>query len=229
MTGAGREFLERPVWSALTTRHAAFARGAFPAIRYDPEIAMFAATADSSRDSHATLARLVLPGETIAFVEPDVPPMPAAFRMVSTATCWQMIAEPTAPTEPDDRIEPLTEADVPELRALVALTRPGPFFARTHEFGGFVGIREQGRLIGVAGTRMALPGYREVSGVCTHPDARGRGLASRLIRHVASGIMGAGERAFLHSYADNRAANALYEALGFVLARTVEFTVVERH
>lgn len=55
------------------------------------------------------------------------------------------------------------------------------------------------------------PGY----GVCTHPDARGRGYAGALMRTVIERILGRGETAFLHSYADNAGAIALYHSLGF--------------
>jgi predicted GNAT family acetyltransferase len=76
----------------------------------------------------------------------------------------------------------------------------------------------------MAGERMKLPGYTEVSGVCTHPDHRGRGYAAALIRIVAARILARGETPFLHAYASNTAAIGLYETLGFRLRTLVTMT-----
>ena len=43
--------------------------------------------------------------------------------------------------------------------------------AETHA-GDFWGVRDNGRLIAMAGERLKLDGMSEVSGVCTHPDLR---------------------------------------------------------
>jgi predicted GNAT family acetyltransferase len=113
--------------------------------------------------------------------------------------------------------------------ALATLTQPGPFRARTHELSQFWGVKdEQGQLLAMAGERLKLPGMSEVSGVCTHPDARGQGLAALLSRHVASEIVRRGEVPFLHAYAGNAAAIGLYERLGFRGNGTVEALVVAR-
>ena len=78
----------------------------------------------------------------------------------------------------------------------------------------------------MAGERLKLPGMSEVSGVCTHPQARGRGYAALLSRHVASEIVRRGEVPFLHAYAGNSGAIALYERLGFRMNGEVEALVV---
>ena len=72
-------------------------------------------------------------------------------------------------------------ANVAAMLALVELTQPGPFAPRTIELGRYLGVHDNGQLVAMAGERCRLPGYREVSAVCTHPDARGRGLADRLL------------------------------------------------
>ena len=94
--------------------------------------------------------------------------------------------------------------------------------------GNFVGIRVDGRLAAMAGERFRFRGYTEVSGVCTHPDFRGRGLATRLSRYVAAAIAARGDKAFLHSWKSNQAAISLYEALGFRLRCEVHVAVLER-
>jgi predicted GNAT family acetyltransferase len=94
--------------------------------------------------------------------------------------------------------------------------------------GRFRGARLDGRLAAMAGERMRLPGYTEVSGVCTHPDFRGRGLARRLSQIVAAAIQARGETPFLHAWATNTAAIALYESLGFAHRCSVNVAVLKR-
>jgi predicted GNAT family acetyltransferase len=94
--------------------------------------------------------------------------------------------------------------------------------------GAFIGIRIGGRLAAMAGERFRFPGYTEVSGVCTHPDFRGRGLARRLSAVVAAGIEARGERPFLHAWKINLPAIALYESLGFEIRNEVNVAVLER-
>jgi predicted GNAT family acetyltransferase len=219
--------LDAPVWQALTTRQAALARGDRSARRIDPDYGLFAAVATHDPDSHAALAALVAPGETIGLFELAPPAALPGFRRTLTACCMQMVAADPPPSATDAL--PLGDADAAEMIALAELTRPGPFFRHTHRFGGFLGMRIDGRLAAMAGTRLALPGYREVSGVCTHPDYRGRGLAAGLIAAVAGAIHAAGDTPFLTSYADNAGAIALYRRLGFVPRDEIVLSLFERH
>jgi predicted GNAT family acetyltransferase len=122
----------------------------------------------------------------------------------------------------------LSDADAPEMLALAKLTEPGPFLTRTHAMGAFIGIRIGGRLAAMAGERFRFPGFTEVSGVCTHPDFRGRGLARQLSAAVAAGIEARGERPFLHAWKTNHTAIGLYESLGFELRTEVNVAVLER-
>jgi predicted GNAT family acetyltransferase len=113
--------------------------------------------------------------------------------------------------------------------ALANLTRPGPFCERTHRLGDFVGVKVDGQLVAMAGERLRLPGFTEVSGVCTHPDHRGHGYAAALMSVVAGRIQGWGETPFLHVYAHNTGAIRLYEALGYRVRRVMKMTVLTRN
>lgn len=223
--------LDRPVWTALTTRQAHLAQGDARAWRLAADYGLFAAAADGSDESLAALAALVPPQGALATVgvaEPGPPPSLAAEPHV----IWQMVCERlTPPPEAAHAFEivDLTDADADQMLALATLTKPGPFFARTHQLGAFVGVKDAGgRLLAMAGERMTPPGFTEVSGVCTQPDQRGKGLAGALMRVVAGRIADRGETAFLHSYAHNTGAIALYESLGFRLRTEVTMTLLTR-
>jgi predicted GNAT family acetyltransferase len=75
---------------------------------------------------------------------------------------------------------------------------------------------------------MKPEGFTEVSGVCTHPGFRGRGYAASLSQAVAARILDRGETPFLHAYAANTAAIALYESLGFEVRCPVTVTALAR-
>ena len=219
--------LDRPVWTALTGRQSGFAAGNAQALRYRPEINLLAAAVDDSPEALAALAALVPPGGKIATVEGAETPVPPGLVVAKQAMLVQMVADNPAPPEPIDYLD-LGDPDAPEMLALATLTEPGPYVEATHRLGEFIGIRADGQLIAMSGERMRAPGLTEVSAVCTHPDWRGRGLAGKLMRVVMARIVARGEAPFLHSYATNAGAIALYEKLGFRVRREVIATFLER-
>ena len=154
--------------------------------------------------------------------------MPPDTTVVRTAVLHQMVAETVEPATPAFEIVPLSDDEAPEMRALATLTQPGPFHASTHRLGRFVGVKENGRLVAMAGERMRPGHFTEVSGVCTHPAQRGRGYANALMRTVAQQILARGETPFLHVMASNAGAIALYETLGFRFRREMVMTVLAR-
>ncbi|HEX4422901.1 MAG TPA: GNAT family N-acetyltransferase [Kofleriaceae bacterium] len=223
--------LERPVWDALHGRHAAFAIGDAHARRFMPEIGSLAGARDDDPDSLAALASLVPLTGTLLLLQAPAIVLPPGTLTVTAAPGVQMVAERAiaAPAEPRvERIERLGAAAGPAMLELAQLTKPGPFGPRTHELGEFWGIRERGALIAMAGERLAHAGFTEVSGVCTHPDARGRGLARLLSAWVASRIAARGETPYLHAYASNTAAIELYRSLGFAVCRAMHVMAIAR-
>jgi predicted GNAT family acetyltransferase len=111
---------------------------------------------------------------------------------------------------------------------LATRTQPGPFNTRTHELGTYLGIRGDGKLLAMAGERLKLHDFVEVSAVCTDPSARGRGYASRLVAEVSRRIMAAGRTPMLHVRQDNAGAIRVYEALGFATRRVLALRVLKR-
>lgn len=222
--------LDRPIWNALHSRQAEFAIGGGPAVGFRREVAMFVAGEDRSPQCLAAMAALVPDGAQAGLVEAGGWPSPPGTTLVKEAALMQMVA-----ADGVDRSDAgfpfleLGDADAPDMLALATLTRPGPFFARTHALGGFIGVRDaEGRLVAMAGERLKIGPFTEVSAVCTHPDHRGRGLAKGLMRVVASRIVARGEVPWLHTYPDNHGAIALYEALGFRPRAEVIYTIIQR-
>lgn len=218
--------LDRPVWASLQ-HQPQWAIGDEWARRFKADINRFASARDDSAESLTALAALVQPGDDAVYLA-QVPRVvvPPGLVAVKEAQGVQMLA--TQRMELDADVLLLGDADAAEMLALATLTEPGPFLARTHTMGRFIGIRIDGRLAAMAGERMRFPGHVEVSGVCTHPDFRGRGLARRLSAAVTAEIQRRGEQAFLHAWTTNTAAIALYESLGFALRATVNIAVLKR-
>ena len=221
--------LDRPVWASLNTQHAALGLGGALARRYAPEVNVFASASDDTPAALAALAALVRPDEQVFVLQVPEIAVPPGLIAVKAASGVQMVATRSASVaRAHADIVTLADADAPEMLALAKLTEPGPFLARTHTMGAFIGIRSGGRLSAMAGERCRFPGYTELSGVCTHPDFRGGGLARRLSAAVAHGIEARGDKPFLHAWKTNRAAIALYQSLGFELRAEVNVAVLER-
>jgi len=219
--------LDRPVWSALTSRQAPLSLGDARAWRFDPAYGLFAAAADASPESTAALGAFNTSPNGMGLVEAGDMPLPTGVVVRAQAACVQMVASTLTAGGKTVAFEPLGEADAADMLALATLTVPGPFFEKTHQLGDFIGVKQDGRLIAMAGERMKPDGFTEVSGVCTHPDFRGRGLAGALMREVTQRILKRGEQAFLHAYAANTATIALYETLGFRVRTAVTYTVLD--
>lgn len=223
--------LDRAVWHALTTRLSGFATADSDdrAVRIDPEVGVFLSGTDAepvTLKAMAALAR-VHPGAGMvekigsALAGIDLP----GVRVAQRIGLVQMSAAALTPGGPDLACEPLTEADAPQMLALATLTRPGPFRSATHRLGPFVGVKHEGRLVAMAGRRLRVDGFTELSGVCTHPDHRGEGYAAGLSRRVASEILAAGEQVFLHAFAEHPATIAFYRSLGFEVRAGMTYTI----
>jgi ribosomal protein S18 acetylase RimI-like enzyme len=220
------EVLTNPTYYALTGPQADLAETRGRAHRYLPEVAPFLGLPDKPDEQDwADAAELLGDGHTAAMMRPDQP-LPESIKLVKQFGLVQLVAPDAFGAEDTDAVV-LGPDDVPEMVALTALTDPGPFRTRTIECGRYLGVRRDGELIAMAGERQRLPGYVEISAVCTHPEYRGQGLAGRLVRAVAAGIEATGDRPFLHTGATNATAIRLYEGLGFTVSNRMSVTIVE--
>ena len=224
--------LDRAVWNALTTRLSPFttADSDGRAVRIDPEVGVFLAAADTSAASLARLSELARRHPGAGLVEatggPMVDVLPQGTAVDRRIALVQMMATALTPGGRDLPFETLTEADAPAMLALATLTQPGPFRSKTRNLGPFIGVKRDGDLIAMAGRRLRVEGFTELSGVCTHPDHRGQGLAAALSRAVISGILATGEGVFLHAFNGHDATIAFYRSLGFNVRARMTYTVL---
>ncbi|MEN3349544.1 MAG: hypothetical protein V7632_3179 [Bradyrhizobium sp.] len=221
--------LDRPIWSALTTRQRTLAEGGADALRYPFAIAPFADMVDMSAPSFAALGALLSGTEYAVLFTPDAVSPPPDFKVLLAETGEQMIGTPAECSLPGVEIVTLGAADVPAMLALVELTKPGPFSTRTHELGTFLGIRVNGELVAMTGERMKPGTYTEMTAVCVHPYHRGRGYAQALLSAVARQIVARGEIPFLHVFTSNTSAIALYRRQGMAIRRRLHVTVLQKH
>ncbi|WP_027927266.1 GNAT family N-acetyltransferase [Amycolatopsis benzoatilytica] len=215
--------LSNPAWAALTGRQAHFAEQKGQVLRYPVDVSPFQAVPDRP-DEHVwqDLADLVGPGVSAWVVGGIAVPAPAGWTVEHEVPGVQMDGS-AVDAAPDAEAVRLTEADVPEMLDLTERTKPGPFLPKTIALGTYLGIRRDGALVAMAGERMRLPGWTEISAVCTDPSFQGQGLAGRLVRAVAAEIRERGDRPMLHAAGSNTGAIRLYEKLGFRLAREIVF------
>jgi predicted GNAT family acetyltransferase len=218
--------LDRPIWAALTSSHAALAEGGVLARRYPADVAPFAALSDTGPANFEALRALIpAGGRVVMFTVNEITP-PQGFEIHLAATGYQMVLTTALVTANNADIIALNRSDVPAMLHLVELTKPGPFGSRTHELGNYIGLRIGGELVAMAGERMRLTGYVEISAVCVHPAHRGKGYGRILISALAQAIVERGDIPMLHVFTDNGPAIALYDRLGFAIRRRLHVTVL---
>jgi ribosomal protein S18 acetylase RimI-like enzyme len=234
--------LDNVIWQALTTRDAQFAESSDEARRFVPEVGPLGAFREDGPRGYASLAGLVEPGGTVGLFLDEPYESRSGWTFVVGAPLLQMVADNDMlphtlqdarreNTSPEIRVPELLELgqrDSKEMIELTALTKPGPFGSRTHELGTYLGMRSEGKLVAMAGERLKVPGYTEVSAVCTHPEHAGKGYARLLMSDVIRRIRERGETPFLHVRQDNARAVEIYRRLGFRERKLGHFAVLRK-
>src|ERR1035438_271083 len=215
MHASARDLLDNIIWNSLTGPHLKFAAGAGDARRYAKGFSPIVGFRNPERPDLAALIPFCDPGEHF-YCDIWSGPPPDDWQIDKEATMLKMVWEGATPAndEAPDAI-PLRADHAAQAVTLATLTNPGPFGLRTIEIGEYFGYFEDSRLIAMAGERMAAGSLHEVSGICTHPECRGRGLARRLTSKLIRRQMQRGETPFLHVMSANTGARALYEKMGF--------------
>lgn len=220
--------LDNPIWNSLVTRHAYIALGCGNVRRYPPDVAPFAAISRIDEASERDAAAFFESGQSAGFLNIS-PRLGDDWRLEKEFVAVQMVwTQPPVERDVDPEIMPLGENDIEAMLELKDLVYPAYFRRGTIGLGDYFGIKYDGHLAAMAGIRMAMDGYQEISAVCVHPDWRGKGFANRLCLHLIEHIQRQGDTPFLHTEEENVAARGLYEKLGFVLDRMLRFRLLTR-
>jgi ribosomal protein S18 acetylase RimI-like enzyme len=208
------EFLDNPVWFALSGAQARFGDRVGHAARFHPDVAPFFAIDVASESAYGDLAGILNGAPEARLFRATPERTPCGWRKTFEKPIVQMVCPRAPRLRPGAAIEPLGPADAAEMMALAESAKPGPFGVRTAELGAYVGVRVNGRLVAMAGERFKLPGHSEISAICTLPAYRGRGYGGAMVGFLVDAILARGETPILHVFPDNPAIK-LYEAMGF--------------
>ena len=223
-----RRQLDNIFWHALSGDQHRFALGSNQARRFAPGFPAILAFPDPERPRLDALNAVCARGEAF-YVDGWSGPPPAGWQIDAERTMDKMIwtASKALPVAEPDAVR-LSAEHLPQMLALIDLTRPGPFGPRSLELGDYFGLFERGALVAMAGERAHHGPLREISAVATHPDCQGRGLARELMSHLMHRQLQRGETPFLHVMSDNAAARSAYLRLGFEDHRTSVVRVISR-
>lgn len=225
---AATRLLANIVWHSLTGPQARFSSGTSTARRYARGFSAIMGFADPDNPDFDAIVPFCDRDEHF-YVGSWMGRVPAGWQLHADTIGHQMVWDGEMPADdPGLPAVPLDASHVPQMLDLVKIRPPGPFAVRTRELGDYFGLFEGGRLVAMAGERMEAGALREVSGVCTHPDFEGRGLARRLIAKIVRRQMERGQIPFLHVMRDNVHARDVYARMGFRLFQEVGLRVVSR-
>lgn len=219
--------LDNPFWSALDSIHRDVALRSGDVARYPAEFAPFLGVASANAAPGDAFERLVAPGESV-YLLGIAPAPPAGWRLQAFRPLAQMVCDAPLRSADGPDIVPLGDAQREDVLALTALVYPHYFRARTMDLGHYFGIYEQGRLAAMIGERLGSAGSREMSAICTHPEATGRGYARHLTAWLTNATLARGVQPFLHVSHENARAKALYEQLGYRVRRDIGFWSLTR-
>ena len=222
--------LDNPGWNALISGNKQLAFGNDQARYFAPEVSPFVGLRDQSEKQFRMLYDMIPHDGPVGFItnlETEIPPM---WKLIQPNKAFQMVYnQPVDPPAVEIDIVPLTEEHIPQMLALTKLTNPGPFGERTIDFGHYYGIFNGDKLVSMAGQRLHIGEYAEISAVCTHPDYLGRGYAKQLVISHIHHIRAAKNLPILHVRTDNHRALRVYERLGFKARAIIYFNILVKN
>ncbi|MCM0041194.1 MAG: GNAT family N-acetyltransferase [Algoriphagus sp.] len=222
-------YLDNPIWTALNSGLVPYVFQRGNAVFIDRKMGFFAGLIRYDAEQLDQLYAVMDPGMRVILFTPGFLELDAKWKVRNDNALLQMVFDkPSIQLTLNSSIRPLGAAEVPEMLALTHLAKPGPFLENTIDFGGYFGYFVEGKLVSMAGTRLAAGPYTEVSAVCTHPDFVGRGLSNLVLPHVLNYIQQRQQIPYLQLYPDNLPAYRLYRKLGFVERASLRVYALEK-
>ncbi|MEO8173480.1 MAG: GNAT family N-acetyltransferase [Sediminibacterium sp.] len=223
------QLLDNPAWHALNSVDSRFNMGDAIARYFPADIAPFAALSDWTEEMQAYFYEHAPVERSWSVVRKEPVTLSPIWELRFSITLHQMACTKFSPvTIPGIDVRSLNNTHVPDMLALTAVTKPGPFMERTIEFGNYTGVFENDKLVAITGERLHLDDHTEVSAVCTYPEHTGKGYGALLVSMAAEKIIQSGKTPFLHVVADNHRAIKMYERLGFRHRSDMQFYVFKR-
>jgi ribosomal protein S18 acetylase RimI-like enzyme len=223
------QYLDNPAWYALCSGNKNFSNGNDKVKFFDSEVSPFIATNENSEEYFRMLYDLIPHNAPVIFISSKEMAFPSFWNIRRLIKGIQMIYEGNKiEEEPNADIIPLNNCHIDQMLSLTKLTDPGPFGPRTIEFGHYYGILKQNKLVAMAGQRLHVYHFTEISAVCTHPDFTGKGYAKDLLRHQINRMQCASFIPYLHVRSDNVRAISVYESLGFKTRKEIFFYVLQK-
>ncbi|HVW15185.1 MAG TPA: GNAT family N-acetyltransferase [Mucilaginibacter sp.] len=223
-----QHILDSPAWHALNSGNKNLSLGDDKVKYFDREVSPFAAMCENTPANFRLLYDMLPDESTALFMTPAEIDIPGPWNIAAAVKAIQMVCENPPAADRSSPVVPLTYEDVPQMLELTKLTNPGPFSAKTIEFGYYRGVFDEDQLVAMAGQRLHAYNYAEVSAVCTHPDHSGKGYARRLLLFQANRIREASDIPYLHVRSNNDRAIKVYESQGFVKSRDMYFYVLKK-
>ncbi len=223
-----KDLLHNPVYNALLSGDNHLSFGNEQVKYFNEQVSPFAGFAEENTTGFAELHELLPAGRKILYAIPTPIAQPTGWQVQHEIKGLQFIYEGNEIKNEFTNVLPLTNIHVEEMIELVRLTKPGPFGKRTIDFGSYFGIFDNGKLVAMTGQRLHVENYTELSAVCTHPDHLGKGYATVLLQHQLQIILRNGQHAFLHVRDENDRAIALYQRLGFIISRPMNFYFMKK-
>ncbi len=220
---------DNPVWQALSSHQSHFNMGHHSLKFFPANVSPFVGMEHWNEADLNMLTENLPANRTFSVMIAQKVTIPEDFEIIFSCPLYQMCCFQLNPSlNPAVNIIKLGYEHVAQMLELTNKTKPGPFLEKTIDMGNYYGIFENGMLISLAGERLRLDGFTEVSAICTDPDHLGKGLASILTSHAAQNIFASGNIPFLHVKTDNLRAIQVYKRAGFEIRTEVYFAIFRR-